>query len=181
MSKCLCCIQSLLKWKPIATGYRGGVLHYLLFFTCFPKTGLLRFKWQIKLPPTSLQPVIFQLTSLQCALYVKCYITRVSEAPSGTLQNLICLASWQLVGVISAPSFLCKVPGSGFHLSAFWPPLHLVPCEAPALSCWEVSTVLYSLPCPLLSVLTLYLTQPLILLPDYTRVGCKNENFPHHS
>lgn len=55
------------------------------FFICFPKTGLFGFKWQIQLPPTSLHPVIFQLTSVPCTLYVKCYVTRVSEALSGTL------------------------------------------------------------------------------------------------
>lgn len=125
--KCLCCIQSSLKWKPTATRYRGGVLNYLLFFICFPKTGLFRFKWQIKLPPTSLHPVIFQLTSVHCTLYVKCYVTRVSEALSSTFWNLICLAPWQFVRSISAPSFLSKVPDSGFHLSAFWPLPHLVP------------------------------------------------------
>ena len=38
-SKCLCCIQSSLKWKPIATGYRGGVLHYLVFLSVFLKLG----------------------------------------------------------------------------------------------------------------------------------------------
>lgn len=105
-------------------------LHYLLFFICFPKTGLFGFKWQIKLPPTSLHPVIFQLTSAHCTLYVKCYMTRMSEAQSSALQNLLCLASWQRVGVIS-PFFSHKVLGSGFQLSAFWPLLHLRPCKTP--------------------------------------------------
>lgn len=144
----LCCIQSSLKWKSIATSYRGGILHYLLFFfICFPKTGLFRFKWQIKLPPTSLHPVIFQLTSVHCTLYVKCYITRVSEAWSITFQNVICLTPQQFVGVISAPSLSARslAPVS---ISAFWLVPPFVPHKSPYPRLME-SSYLHSLPCSL--------------------------------
>lgn len=75
----------LLKMEAHGPRASGDVLHYLLLLICFSKTGLFRFKWQLKLPPTSLHPVIFQLTSVHRALYIKCYIASVSEAPSGTL------------------------------------------------------------------------------------------------
>lgn len=50
------------------------ILFVCLFLICFPKTGPFRFKWQITLPPTSLHPVICQLTSGHGTLYVKRYI-----------------------------------------------------------------------------------------------------------
>lgn len=82
----LCSI--LIKMEAHCHRQRGGMLHYLLlFFICFPKTGLFRFKWPIKLPPTSLHPVILQLISVPCTLYVKCCITRVSPALSSTSQS----------------------------------------------------------------------------------------------
>lgn len=70
-----------------------------------------------------------------CSLHIVCSMLyyRSVRSPEQYLQNLICLASWQLGGVISVLSFLRKVPGSGFHLSAFWPLPHLVSHEAIAL------------------------------------------------